>query len=78
MALTWIAEIAGLDLTSTMTFAPRIAAVVLPALSASEDASRETSISINQVSSGLACSSLCRDVLMPAVVVSPGDEKVPL
>lgn len=54
MALTWIAEIAGLDLTSTMTFAPRIAAVVLPALSASEDASRETSISINQVSLGLA------------------------
>eukprot|EP00035_Acanthoeca_spectabilis_P021325 m.437621 g.437621 ORF g.437621 m.437621 type:complete len:734 (-) comp18137_c0_seq1:1175-3376(-) len=48
MALTWIAEIAGLDLTSIMTFAPRIAAVVLPALSASEDASRETSISINQ------------------------------
>eukprot|EP00038_Savillea_parva_P021768 m.36005 g.36005 ORF g.36005 m.36005 type:complete len:645 (+) comp5350_c0_seq1:187-2121(+) len=48
MALSWIAEIAGLDLDSTMRFAPRIAAVVLPALSASSDTIRETSVSINQ------------------------------
>jgi hypothetical protein len=49
MALTWIDEIASLDLMSTMSFAPRIAAVVLPALSATANEVRETSISINQV-----------------------------
>jgi hypothetical protein len=42
MALTWIDEIASLDLMSTMSFAPRIAA-------ATANEIRETSISINQV-----------------------------